>query len=149
MEDRIEREVLVDASLERVWSLMTEPEHLGSWFADAGAEIDLRPGGDLTLRWAKYGAVRGRVERVEEPHAFAFRWETGGTGGDELTPENSTRVEFSLSGSGDGTLVRVVETGFESLALDDEKRHARFADNTEGWRQELGHLVEHSAKVAA
>jgi uncharacterized protein YndB with AHSA1/START domain len=40
--DRIEREIAIAAPIERVWELVTEPEHVGRWFGDAGAEIDLR-----------------------------------------------------------------------------------------------------------
>ena len=47
--DQIERETTIAAPVERVWSLITEAEHLGKWFGDAGAEIDLRPGGALRL----------------------------------------------------------------------------------------------------
>ena len=43
--DQIERETVIAAPVERVWALLTEAEHLGRWFGDAGAEIDLRPGG--------------------------------------------------------------------------------------------------------
>ena len=45
-EDRIERDVLIDAPVKRVWALITEAEHLGTWFGDAGADIDLREGGE-------------------------------------------------------------------------------------------------------
>jgi uncharacterized protein YndB with AHSA1/START domain len=45
--DRIERKALINAPQERVWELLTEAEHLGRWFGDAGAEIDLRPGGRI------------------------------------------------------------------------------------------------------
>ena len=43
--EQIEREVLIAAPIERVWAVVTQPEHVGTWFGDAGAEIDLRPGG--------------------------------------------------------------------------------------------------------
>jgi uncharacterized protein YndB with AHSA1/START domain len=48
--DQIERETVINAPVERVWELITEAEHLGRWFGDAGAEIDLRPGGAMILR---------------------------------------------------------------------------------------------------
>ena len=31
--DRIERETLVDAPVQRVWRLITEAEHIGTWFS--------------------------------------------------------------------------------------------------------------------
>ena len=46
--DRIDHEVLVEAPPERVWAIVTEPAHVGAWFGDS-AEIDLRPGGEMTL----------------------------------------------------------------------------------------------------
>ena len=64
MQDTIEREVQIDAPVEHVWALLTQAEHLGTWFGDAGAEIDLRPGGMLSLSWEEHGTAHGRVERV-------------------------------------------------------------------------------------
>ena len=72
--DRIEREITIAAPVERVWSVLTEADHIAGWFADAGAEIDLRPGGALVMRWEEYGIARARVEAVEPPRRFAYRW---------------------------------------------------------------------------
>jgi uncharacterized protein YndB with AHSA1/START domain len=140
VQDSIEREIHIDAPVERVWSLLTEAEHLGSWFADAGAEIDLRPGGELTLRWEDDGTAKGRVERVEEPTAFAFRW--GRIGAADET--DSTLVEFTLSAADSGTRVHVLESGFASLA----DGPALYESHSEGWAVELGHLIEHAGRVA-
>ena len=105
--DLIERETTIAAPVERVWSLITESEHVGRWFGDAGAEIDLRPGGAMLMRWTEYGEVRARVETVEPPHRFAYRWAARNAApGDELADGNSTRVEFTLSPEGDRTRLR-------------------------------------------
>ena len=61
---RIEREILIDAPVELVWAVVTEPEHISGWFSDV-AELDLRPGGSMVLRWSGHGTVHGQVERVE------------------------------------------------------------------------------------
>jgi uncharacterized protein YndB with AHSA1/START domain len=148
--DSIEREVVIDAPVERVWELVTEAEHLGRWFGDAGAAVDLRPGGAMELRWTEYGSSRGRVEAVEPPRRFAFRWAPfKDPGGLDPTDANSTRVEFTLAEQGDGTRLRVVESGFESLATSDEQRQKNLDGNTEGWRLELGELQEYAARVTA
>ena len=63
-DDRIEKDMLIAAPVERVWEVITRPEHLGRWFGNAGAEIDLRPGGPLTVRWNERGTIYGRVEVV-------------------------------------------------------------------------------------
>jgi uncharacterized protein YndB with AHSA1/START domain len=57
--DKIEREIVIDAPVERVWSVVTEAQHIGRWFGDVGAEIDLRPGGAFRCSWDKYGTVHG------------------------------------------------------------------------------------------
>jgi uncharacterized protein YndB with AHSA1/START domain len=147
--DLIERETTIAAPVERVWSLITESEHVGRWFGDAGAEIDLRPGGAMLMRWKEHGDVRARVENVEPPHRFAYRWLAHHAGRDEEPVEgNSTRVEFTLTPDGDGTRLRVVETGFASLAIDATQREAHHAGNVRGWAAELGDLVEYAKDVA-
>ena len=131
--DQITRETTIDAPVERVWALLTEAEHLGRWFGDAGAEIDLRPGGALVLRWSGYGTVLGRIETIEPHRRFAYRW---GLDHQEPGEGNSTLVDFTLTPTGDGTRLRVVESGFASLA------------RTEGWWQELGELATYASRVA-
>ena len=148
--DQIERETVINAPVERVWELITEPEHVGRWFGDAGAEIDLRPDGEMAIRWEQHGTTRGRVVAVEPPTRFAYRWAPfKEPGGEEPVEGNSTLVEFTLAPDGDATRLRVVETGFASLAVSDEQRTANHASNTGGWRQELDELSEYAAKVAA
>ena len=99
--DTIEREVTIAAPIERVWTILTEAEHIGGWFADAGAEIDLRPGGALVMRWAEHGTTPARVEAVEPPHRFAYRWTAHhAEAGAEPVEGNSTLVEFTLTPEG-------------------------------------------------
>lgn len=148
--DKIEREVTISAPIERVWSILTEAEHIGGWFADAGAEIDLRPGGALVMRWAEHGMAKARVETVEPPHRFAYRWTAHhAEPGAEPERGNSTLVEFTLSPEGDGTRLRVLETGFASLAASDEQRTRNYEDNVGGWKQMLGRASEYAERVAA
>lgn len=147
--DQIEREVQIAAPIERVWALVTEADHLGTWFGDAGAEIDLRPGGALLLRWERWGSVRGRVEAVEAPRRVAFRWLAGAGRDEEPAPGNSTLVEFTLRADGPGTVLRVVETGFAGLDLDEREREERRLGNVDGWRMELDELAAYAAERAA
>jgi uncharacterized protein YndB with AHSA1/START domain len=145
--ERIEREIEIAAPVERVWEVVTRAEHLGAWFGDAGAEIDLRPGGAMVLRWAQHGTFRCRVERVEEPRFFSFSG--------AMTPDadpregDTTLVEFTLTPSGQGTRLRVVESGFDRLALSPEKRREQYDGNVEGWRIKLDELREYAERVPA
>ena len=104
----------------------------------------------MVIRWAEHGTSHARVVAVEPPARFAYRWapfkEPGGV---EPVEGNSTLVEFTLASEGDGTRLRVVETGFASLATSDEQRASNHAGNTRGWELELGELRDHAARVAA
>ena len=150
-QDSIERETMIEAPVERVWSVITEAEHLGRWFGDAGAVVELRPGGALTGTWEQYGTVHGRVGEVEAPRRFAYRWfhYTHADDGGEHTPANSTLVEFTLTPEGRATRLRVVESGFAGLGASDEVKRADREGNVRGWQHELGELVAYAEKVAA
>jgi uncharacterized protein YndB with AHSA1/START domain len=144
MTDAIEREVLVEAPIERVWATITEAEQIGAWFGDAGAEVDLRPGGTMTVHWAEHGSVEATIVAVEPPTTFSYRWAPfKEPAGKQPTAGNSTLVELTLDAQGDSTLVRVVESGFAALDCSDELRTANAAGNTEGWQIELVHLERH------
>ena len=137
---RIEREIVIDAPVEVVWSVVTEPEHISGWFSDS-AELDLRPGGRAVLQWHDFGAVQGRVERVEPPHFFSFRWAVDP--GRDIDEGASTLVEFSLHAAGDSTRLTVVETGFQGLARPEDEKQRYFDSHRRGWERELGELGEY------
>jgi uncharacterized protein YndB with AHSA1/START domain len=143
----IEREVVIDAPVEVVWSIVTEPEHIGRWLSDA-AEVDLRPGGELVLSWDQIGTASGRVERVERPHLFSFRWVTPEPGRDPSAREGYfTLVEFLLHAEGEGTLLRVVESGFASVDGTEEQNADLAARHVNGWGGFLDRLSEYASKA--
>jgi uncharacterized protein YndB with AHSA1/START domain len=145
---QIERETVIAAPVERVWALLTEAEHVGQWFSDAGAEIDLRPGGTMVLRWEEHGTGRARIVDVDPPRRFSYRWAPiRENWGEEPSEANSTLVEFTLEGEGDGTRLKVVESGFEALEGTDEQRRSSFRDNTEGWETQLGNVRTYAEKA--
>ncbi|MFG2194410.1 SRPBCC family protein [Streptomyces sp. NPDC048639] len=116
-EDRIVREIRIDAPVDRVWAVLTEPEHIGQWFGQGKpTPIDLRPGGIMHLDHGRYGYFLTRIVTVEPPRSFAYRWASGFPG-EEATEENSTLVEFTLTEDGDGTLLRLEESGFLGRAV--------------------------------
>ena len=141
--DRIERKILIDAPVDVVWAVVTEPEHISEWFRDS-IELDLRPGGEAVLVWDGRQTVRGQVERLEPPHFFAFRWVVAP--GPEVTDDNTTLVEFSLSAEGEGTRLTVVESGFAGLPEPDEDRRGHVDGHRRGWELELGELVDYLAR---
>jgi uncharacterized protein YndB with AHSA1/START domain len=145
--ERIEREIVIDAPVDRVWSVVTEAEHVGKWFGDSGAEIDLRPGGAFRCTWAKHGTVHGIVERVDAPKFFSYRWAR--PVGADVQPGNSTLVEFTLTPDGKQTRLRVVESGFRALTGSDADRAKYAEENTGGWKSELAELAGYVLQRAA
>ncbi|WP_172386802.1 SRPBCC domain-containing protein [Streptomyces sp. MNP-20] len=146
-EDRIERETLIEASLERVWSLVAEP---GFWVADKASlpGTVAREGETMVARNPEYGDFPVRVEKVEPPTYLAYRWASAFPG-EELREDNSTLVEFTLTPEGGKTRLRVVESGFAALAGPEELRGQAVQDNTGGWQQELDALKARAEQPTA
>jgi uncharacterized protein YndB with AHSA1/START domain len=145
--NQIEREIVINAPVSRVWAALTEAEHVGTWFGDDGAEVDLRPGGVLTISWKEHGAFHTTIERVEPERFFSWRWTY--TAGQAPRADNSTLVEFSLTPEGAGTRLRVVESGFQHLDMPEAQRAKRFRENTQGWQEEIDELREYVERLAA
>lgn len=129
--DRIEREIIIDAAPDRVWQLISKP----GWYIGGTdytrSRIEQR--GDLTIvHDPTNGAFAFRVVELDEPRYAAFRW--------HITLDvdsSSTLVEFWITHSPSGCLLRVVESGFASLSEPEADRRSRFDDHTTGWRLEL------------
>lgn len=132
-DDRIEREILIAAAPERVWALVAEP---GFWATDdervRGTVVT--EGQSLVARHSEHGDFPMRVEKLDPPHYLACRW-VSAFPGEELREDNSTLVEFTLTPEGDGTRLRVVESGFAALATSDDNRRNVIKDHTAGWKQ--------------
>ena len=133
--DRIERSVQLAHPPATVWAALTTPEGLSAWFGDR-ASIDLRPGGLAQMTFRSGVTVDMRVERVEEPAVFGFTWRLPNLPEDD---PRRTYVEFNLEALGDGTRLRVVETGFAQLP--DHARQTTYDSHAEGWAAELGELT--------
>jgi uncharacterized protein YndB with AHSA1/START domain len=135
--DRIERTVTLARGPSEVWQALTTAEGLSAWFGEQ-ATIDLRPGGAATMSFTGGMTVDMRVERVEEPTVFAYTWRLPDLPADD---PRRTYVEFTLKPDGDGTLLRLVETGFAQLPV--ETRRDTYDSHSEGWSRELTELAEH------
>ncbi|MDP5315860.1 SRPBCC domain-containing protein [Streptomyces poriferorum] len=145
-EDRIERETLIEASLERVWSLVAQP---GFWVADKASlpGTVAREGELLVAKHPEHGEFPVRVEKVMPPTYLAYRW-TSAFPGEELREDNSTLVEFTLAQEGERTRLRVVESGFAALAGSEELRTQNLKDHTGGWPMELDALKTRAEQPA-
>jgi uncharacterized protein YndB with AHSA1/START domain len=144
--EQIEREMIVAAPVERVWEILTQPEHFQRWFAFDGASIDLRPGGEIVMRWQEHGTFYARVEEVDPPHRFSYRGAR--LPDDPVRDGNATLVSFTLSPEGGGTRLRVVESGFRDLDVPAQVQAETAEGNTAGWHGAFNTLEAYVQELA-
>jgi uncharacterized protein YndB with AHSA1/START domain len=143
----IEREVLIEAPVEVVWKIVTEPDQIRQWFSDA-AELDLRPGGHGQLTFTMHATseqatVRLQVVTVEPPHTFAFRWDH--PEGTEAHEGNSLLVEITLAAESGRTRLHLTESGFPKLQRTEEEKAAYIRNHEDGWDVHLARLRDHAS----
>jgi len=144
--DRIEKQVHLRASQERVWRAVTDAREFGRWFGvelDGTFAIGAEMRGRITPTEADpeiakmQEAHAGKpfaffVERLDPMKVFAFRWHPFAIDpAVDYSKEPMTLVTFTLEPLSDGTRLTIVETGFDSVPL--ARRADAFEANEEGW----------------
>jgi uncharacterized protein YndB with AHSA1/START domain len=137
--DRIEREILIEAPIQSVWRLVSQP---GWWIGDGdrSRQVVTQESDHVVVDDPRYGRFQVFPVSAEAPRHVAFRspWEGA-----------STLVEFFLSEADGGTLLRVVESGFASLVVSAEDRATFIDGNTKGWETQLGVAKRDSERASA
>ena len=87
-------------------------------------------------------AVFCTVERIEPEHTFSFRWIPYGIDA-EIDPrdEPTTLVELRLEAVPEGTLLTIVESGFEQVPP--HRRLRAFRMNDAGWAAQAENVRKH------
>ncbi|UUO00759.1 SRPBCC family protein [Mycolicibacterium novocastrense] len=144
--DRIEKEVVLRAPLERVWRAISDADEFGQWFGVrfdgpfvAGTSITgvMTPtavDADVAKQQEPYAGTADawHIEAVEPQRRLAFRWRPHGVEeGVDAADEPTTLVEFTLEEVAEGVLLRIVESGFD--ALPPHRRTSAFEGNEQGW----------------
>jgi uncharacterized protein YndB with AHSA1/START domain len=147
----IEREIHIEASPEVVFDVVSNPEHVREWWPDE-AEYPAEPGGAgrIGFRGPSIDGtawVQFTVVDAKPPRLFSFRWTH--EEGESAAPGNSFLVEFELEPAGEGTLLRMTESGFRERGWDEAKAAAEYADHVNGWDFFLPRLPVYAAKVGA
>jgi len=139
----IEKEILIEAPIDVVWRVVTEPDQIKQWFSES-VTLDVRVGGEGGMTFDSGNSFRVQVEAVEPPHRFAFRWVH--PEGAKADPENSMLVEFTLRAEAGQTRLRVVESGLDTIDWTDERKAKYAADHSNGWVYYLGRLRDVAAR---
>ena len=147
----IERELHVDASPEVVYEVVSSPVHLREWWPD-DAEVDAVPGGVGHLIWRDGGtehpmSVPLTVVEADPPRRFSFRW--CHDEGETAVPANSLLVTFDLVAAGEGTLVRLSESGWRELGWEAAVLEAAYQDHVNGWDRHFPRLGVYVARLVS
>ena len=150
-QDRVERTVHIAATTERVWDILTKPEHIGRWFGPGTpATVDLRPEGVMVIEPGPPGEkYLARIVKVDPPHYFSYRWASAFP--DVLADEtNSTLVEFHLAAEGALTRLTVCESGFATLKIPaGRETFASFESHSQGWIEVIRNLANYVEQTAS
>jgi uncharacterized protein YndB with AHSA1/START domain len=144
--DRIEKNVLLKAPIDRVWRAISDSGEFGRWF---GITFD----GPFVAGQSVRGVITptevdDEVARMQEPYTgkadtwhivaveprqrFAFRWHPFGVeSGTDYSTEPTTLVEFTLAEADDGVWLRITESGFDQIPAN--RRARAFEANDDGW----------------
>jgi len=133
--DQIEKEIILRASRSRVWKALTDATQFGEWF---GVKLtsDFAPSarvqGQITISGFDHLTVEIYVDRIEPEHLFSYRWHPYAIDPKvDYSSEPTTLVVFTLEDIEGGTLLKVVEAGFDQIPI--TRRQEAFRMNSEGW----------------
>jgi uncharacterized protein YndB with AHSA1/START domain len=140
--DRIEKKKLLKAPRSRVWRALTDAREFGSWFGvklegafSPGAELR----GKITIKGYEDRTMQIWVERIEPERLFSYRWHPFAIDpAVDYSKEPTTLVELTLADAPEGTLLTVVETGFDSVPA--ARRAKAFEMNTHGWEGQMSNI---------
>lgn len=142
--DRIVKKVELRAPVSRVWRALTDHTEFSQWF-QTKVHTPFTPGqvskGNVTSPGYEHMLFEAHVEKLEPERFFSFRWHPGDDTGLDLSKEPMTLVEFTLEKTATGTLLTVVESGFEQLPPG--RRERAFTGNEGGWAGQLVNIGNH------
>ena len=118
--DRIERDILLKAARSRVWRALSNAEEFGDWFGVALKGKTFAAGqrvqGQITSPGYEHLVFDVLIERMEPERLLSFRWPLDAVEADvDYSNEPTTLVVFELKAVEEGTLLSVVESGFDSV----------------------------------
>lgn len=148
--DRIERRILLKASRARVWRALADAEEFGGWFGVAlqgqSFVAGQRARGHITHPGYEHLVFEVLVERVEPERLLALRWHPAAIDPKvDYSQEPTTLVEFTLSDAEGGTLLTLVESGFDRIPP--ARRLDAFRMNSDGWDEQMKNIEAHVAQA--
>jgi len=111
MDEKVDFKILVRAEPERVYDALATAKGLDGWFT-SGASVDDHAGGKIKFVWKNHGpdhydgSSEGPILENNRPRRFVFQWKVD-------TDSYNTTVEIDFTKDAEGTMVRLVEHGYD------------------------------------
>ncbi len=140
--DRIEKRVTLRAPQSRVWRALTNIQEFNAWFGvklegafTEGATVR----GSITIKGYEHVMLEILVERIQPEKLFSYRWHPYAVDPkQDYSTEPTTLVEFRLDEAESGTLLTIIESGFDRLPA--SRRAEAFRMNDAGWTGQAKNL---------
>lgn len=143
--NRIEKKILLRAPKARVWRALTNADEFGTWFGvtiEGPFAVGKVAKGRITHPGYDHLTMEVTVERIEPEHRFSFRWHPYAIDPSvDYSKEPTTLVEFRLEETPEGTLLTLVESGFDRIPA--HRRAEAFRMNEQGWTQQMENIRRH------
>jgi len=142
--DSIKKQIVLRAISVRVWRALSNAREFSTWF---GVELsdDFVPGATIRGTVAYQGqdvTFTFHIERMEPERLLAFRWHPFAVDpAIDYAREPTTLVELALAPAPEGTLLTVIESGFDQLPL--ARRAKAFEMNDGGWAAQMENIERH------
>jgi uncharacterized protein YndB with AHSA1/START domain len=145
MTDRIEKTIELKAPVSRVWKALIDHHEFGQWFR-VHLEGPFIPGqvsrGHITYPGYEHLRWEAVVQKMLPERLFSFTWHPYAVDpNQDYSAEPPTLVEFILEPTASGTLLRIVESGFDQIPI--RRRDQAFRMNTNGWSIQLQNIAGH------
>ena len=146
----IEKQIHLRQPRSKVWRALTNSREFGQWFGASFKDpftLGARVQAKITHKGYEHMTMDITIEKMEPERLFAWRWHPGAaSAGENFSSEPTTLVTFELKEVDGGTLLTVVESGFDQIPL--ERRARAFRENEGGWTMQMKAIEAHLAQTA-
>jgi uncharacterized protein YndB with AHSA1/START domain len=145
MENKIEKQIELNASVSRVWRALTDHREFGEWFRvalDGPFVVGQSARGHITWPGYEHVVWQAVVQKMEPEKLFSFTWHPYSVDpAIDYSAEPPTLVEFRLEPTATGTRLTLTESGFQNVPA--HRRAEAFRMNDGGWTQQMKNIETH------
>jgi uncharacterized protein YndB with AHSA1/START domain len=144
----IEKRIELKAPVSRVWKALTDHREFGEWFR-VKIDSSFKPGeisrGHVTYPGYERLKWEATIKAIQPESYFAFTWHPYAVDpAADYSKETPTLVEFTLDPTANGTLLTVIESGFDNIPAG--RAAEAFRMNDAGWEIQMKNIETHVSK---